>query len=291
MRVNIGKSEFEVGGPDLGELRESNAILDDVETLQARFQDEGYLLIRGLQKHETVLGARRAFLEYLDERGCLDRAAPLMDGKIDLNRGPRGGYRGDAENPRQDGAPLAQSPGIGALVESPEVIGFFERFFGGEVLAFHHRWMRAAGQGRSTGMHFDFLYMGRGTEKVCTVWCPLGDTPMDLGGLAVCLGSDKSADLKGAYEGVDADLHSDRMKEMGSLTPLGAAREFGGKWHTTNYRAGDVLIFGMYMLHAPLNNQTDRFRLSTDTRYQLEAEPVDERWVTEGHLERTFIGG
>ena len=291
MRVNIGVSEFELGGPDLGELQDSNSILDDTEALRRRFLDEGHLLIRGLQKRETVLEARRAFLEYLDERGCLIDGTPLMDGKINLERGPRGGYRGDIHDPRQEGAPLAQSSEIGGLVESPEVIGFFERFLGGEVLAFHHRWMRAAGQGRSTGMHFDFLYMGRGTERVCTVWCPLGDTPIELGGLALCLGSEKSDDMKGAYEGVDADVHSDRMKEIGSLTPLDAARKYGGKWHTTNYQLGDVLIFGMYMLHAPLNNQTDRFRLSTDTRYQLQDEPADQRWVTEGHLERTFIGG
>ena len=257
MNVNIGISEFEVGGEDLGQLRDSNDILNDFEGLRRRFKQDGYLLLRGLQKPDTVNAARSAFLEYLDEKGCLEDGSPLMDGKIDLSRGPRGGYRGDNDDPRRDGAPLAQSSGITALVESPEVIGFFEKFFGGKILAFHHRWMRAAGQGRSTGMHFDFLYMGRGTENVATVWCPLGDTPMELGGLALCVGSNHSATLKQSYDGVDADLHGERMKELGSLTPLDASREFGGKWHTTNYRAGDVLIFGMYMLHAPLNNQTE----------------------------------
>ncbi len=53
------------------------------------------------------------------------------------------------------------------------------------------------------------------------------------------------------------------------------------------YETGDVLIFGMFTVHASLDNCTDRIRLSTDTRYQLASEPIDERWVGEvpGHSE------
>ena len=32
-------------------------------------------------------------------------------------------------------------------------------------------------------------------------------------------------------------------------------------------------------MHASMDNQTNRIRLSTDTRYQLASEPVDERWI------------
>jgi len=35
----------------------------------------------------------------------------------------------------------------------------------------------------------------------------------------------------------------------------------------------------MHMIHASLDNQTDRFRISSDSRYQLASEPIDERWV------------
>ncbi len=50
-----------------------------------------------------------------------------------------------------------------------------------------------------------------------------------------------------------------------------------------NYRIsyGDIIIFGMFTMHASLDNQTNRYRISADTRYQLKAEPVDERWVGE----------
>jgi len=42
---------------------------------------------------------------------------------------------------------------------------------------------------------------------------------------------------------------------------------------------GDVMIFGMRLLHCSVANETNRFRLSCDTRYQLAAEKVDERWA------------
>ena len=43
--------------------------------------------------------------------------------------------------------------------------------------------------------------------------------------------------------------------------------------------AGDVLIFGMFTMHGSINNTSDRFRISSDTRDQLAPEPVDERWI------------
>ena len=55
--------------------------------------------------------------------------------------------------------------------------------------------------------------------------------------------------------------------------------KYGGQWQTTDFQVGDVLIFGMFTIHASLDNTTNRFRLTADTRYQPANEPVDERWV------------
>jgi len=54
-----------------------------------------------------------------------------------------------------------------------------------------------------------------------------------------------------------------------------------------------VLIFSMYTMHASLDNQTNRVRISTDTRYQLAADPIDGRWIGEtpiAHGEEAKIG-
>ena len=65
-----------------------------------------------------------------------------------------------------------------------------------------------------------------------------------------------------------------------SHNPPMVRNKFGGRWLTTEYQAGDFLTFGMFLVHASLDNRTeDRLRLSSDSRYQRASEPIDERWI------------
>jgi hypothetical protein len=64
----------------------------------------------------------------------------------------------------------------------------------------------------------------------------------------------------------------------------------GGRWLTTEYRASDVLIFSIFTVHASLDNQSDRVRISSDSRYQLASDPVDERWVGEKPIGHSQAG-
>jgi hypothetical protein len=64
-----------------------------------------------------------------------------------------------------------------------------------------------------------------------------------------------------------------------SKDPVEVQERFGGRWLTTEFQAGDLLVFTMFTLHCSLDNQSRRIRLSTDSRYQLASEPVDERWI------------
>ena len=61
--------------------------------------------------------------------------------------------------------------------------------------------------------------------------------------------------------------------------PVALREKLGGRWLTTEYQMGDVLVFGMGTVHASLDNQSNGYRLSADSRYQLASEPVDERWI------------
>ena len=60
---------------------------------------------------------------------------------------------------------------------------------------------------------------------------------------------------------------------------IAVREELRGRWLTSKYKMGDLLVFCMYLLHASSDNQTDRIRLSSDSRYQLAREAVDERWI------------
>ena len=50
-------------------------------------------------------------------------------------------------------------------------------------------------------------------------------------------------------------------------------------WVSGDYSAGDVVIFGMHMLHMSTANCTDALRLSVDVRFQPLADPIDERYT------------
>jgi hypothetical protein len=58
-----------------------------------------------------------------------------------------------------------------------------------------------------------------------------------------------------------------------------ARQRLGGRWLTADYRMGDLLVFTMHTMHAAHDNQTNRLRISTDSRYQLASEPIDQRWI------------
>jgi ectoine hydroxylase-related dioxygenase (phytanoyl-CoA dioxygenase family) len=165
------------------------------------------------------------------------------------------------------------------LVESPEIMGFFEGYLGGPVLTYDYKWLRAVGPGGNTGAHYDIVYMGRGTPNVYTAWTPLGDVPLDMGPLVVLVGSHRFERIKETYGRMDVDR--DRTEGWFSRDPVEVMERHGGTWRTADFRAGDVIVFGMFTMHGSLNNATNRFRLSTDTRYQLASEPADERWVGE----------
>ncbi len=81
--------------------------------------NDGYLLIRSLQKKEAVPRARRTILEHLRDQDALDPDSPLMQGRIAPDRGPAGGYAGDFYQ-----RSLQSSPGIVNLARSKEIMGF-----------------------------------------------------------------------------------------------------------------------------------------------------------------------
>ncbi len=273
--VAFGKHQLEMGGKYIGEMRESNNLLDDPAALRARLDDDGYLLIRGLHDREAVMKARRQMFEKLAALQTFAPGAPLMDGVI---------------NPASDKdsnfwdivSDLTESPAFQQVVSHGPIMDFFTRFLGGPSLTFDFKWLRLVGKGQATGAHIDVVYMGRGTSNLYTCWTPLGDIPLEMGPLAVCVGSHREpgfARMRETYGKMDVDR--DHVQGWFSEDPKEIVDHFGGRWATTSFQAGDLLIFGMFTMHASLVNISDRYRLSCDTRYQPASEAVDERWVGE----------
>ncbi len=255
------------------DLRESNDILDDPLALKKRMYEDGYLLIRELHDKDEVLAARKVILEKLHSKGMLVPDAPLMDGI----------YNPDYPVPTSTGSMgnknLTKLPEFKTVVEGEPVMSFFEDFLGGEARTFDFKWLRTAGPGAGSHIHYDIVFMGRGTQDLYSCWTPFGDVSLDMGPIVFCLGSNRFDKVRKTYG--QSDVDRDLIEGHFSHKPLEVIEKFGGYWATTSFFAGDVIIFSMFLMHASLVNTSNRIRITADTRYQLASEPIDERWIGE----------
>ena len=254
-------------------LRDSNDILDDPCALKERITADGYLLIRGLHERETVLTARRQILEKLETKGMLAPDAPLMDGIFNP------AYPEPTSTGSMGNKALTRLPAFKAVVEGAPVMDFFKHFLGGEARSFDFKWLRTAGPGSGSPIHYDIVFMGRGTQDLYSCWTPFGDVSLDMGPVVFCLGSNRFEKVRATYGASDVDR--DMIEGHFSDDPIEIVEKFGGHWATTTFSAGDVIIFSMFLMHASLVNTSDKIRITADTRYQLASEPIDERWVGE----------
>ena len=270
MKVRFGYRDVQHPGAQLGELRESQCLLEDAAALRERLAEDGYLLLRGLIDRAAVLKARRTVLAYMAAQQALLTDAPLLEGVM-----PRGGRT----VPMMGRKGIAHHPDVLAVLENAALFDFFEALFDEAALTFPYKWLRAVGNEQYTGAHYDFVYMGQGSRRLHTAWIPFGDLPIEHGTLAVCRGShnlESYARIRDTYGRMDVDR--DGIEGWFERDPMELVEKYGGQWLAADYRAGDVILFGMHTMHASTINTTSRFRLSCDVRYQPASDPVDKRW-------------
>ncbi len=267
----------------IGILRDSADAANDVAELHRRIAQDGYLYMKGYLDRDQVMEARAALTDRLAAAGVLDESHPSIEGVAK----PNAGYIFKPEITR-DCQPVQR------LLYSGRLIEFYEKVFGENVRHYDYTWLRAIGPGKGTNPHCDLPYMGRGTHKHMTCWVPYGEISYELGGLMILEGSHKRMDLLENYVYRDVDAFCEnRQKDLekvkdgkwtftGTLShnPPAVRNKFGGRWLVTEFEPGDFLTFGMFVVHASLDNQTaNRLRISSDSRYQRASEPIDERWI------------
>ncbi len=284
MKVRFGPREVDFPGDQLSdELRDSAALVGDGPALQTRLAADGYLLLRGFHPAIEVEAARAAILEHLARHGALADDTRPLSARCPPEPSP----------PNMKGQrAITHQAAVAEILEGGRVRSLFESVFADTVRTLDYKWLRATPPGEFTGVHADSVYMGRGSPALLTCWVPFGDVPPELGPIALCLGSDRD----GAYEPIResygrSDADRDRYGGWLTLDPLEISERFGGRWSTTSFGAGDVLVFGMQMLHASLVNATDEYRLSCDARFQPARDPADARWVGEQAREAKSSAG
>lgn len=268
----------------LGPLRDSADVVEDAGILRERMAGDGYLYLPGYLDREQVLEARRDVTRRLAAEGMLDPAYPREEAVA--APGLTLQFKPDLAH---ENAPLHR------LLYAGRMMAFFERLLGGPVHHYDFTWMRAIAPGPGTRPHGDIVFMGRGTHDLYTAWVPLGDADFAQGGLIVLENSHRLDAIRNEYALRDVDSYcanvpgeEEHARERGwrwngsiSDDPRALRERLGGRWLTAEYRAGDLLVFSTYLIHASLDNRSNRIRLSSDSRYQLASAPVDERWVGE----------
>ena len=275
--------------PTLRPLRESQDVVssdtltlaEKGEVLRQRLREDGYLFLRSLISREAVLAARRVVFQVMSRRGdILDPTRDMEEGVL-LSRCGLGcvpGLEGRNE--------ISHHPAVLDVIQGKQLRGFFEQFlFQEEALTFDYKWLRVVPHQKFTGCHCDSIYMSRGTSNLYTTWIPFGDNPMEMGTVAVCDGSHKLPGFKKFQETYGS---FDTEKEVGyegsgwfCENPSEISGKFGGQWRSADFKAGDVLIFGMRTVHMSTCNTTQFARVSCDVRWQPASEAVDTRYMGE----------
>ncbi|MEO6434692.1 MAG: phytanoyl-CoA dioxygenase family protein [Tepidisphaeraceae bacterium] len=280
-----GGLELDPAKDKLGWMRDSADLLTDIPALRQRMADDGYLLLRGYLNRDDVLAARREVTQRLAAAGHL---APGTDPMLAI---PAPDYSGRlAPDLAKD------NPTLDRVLYTGPMMQFFRGFFDKDVRHFDYTWFRAIGPGKGTPSHCDSVYMNRGTQNLFTAWTPMGDIDLQMGGLMVLEGSNNNQRLRETYCKTDVDTFCTNRegkrgqdawsKTSGALSKNARqlAHALSARWLTTEYRAGDVLVFSIFTVHASLDNRSSQIRLSCDARFQPADEAADPRWVGENPI-------
>lgn len=270
-----------------GELRGFSGAPREPAAWRAAVAQDGYILLRGALDRAAVLAARAEVFGRLREVGEI--AAPAIDGiatgtsqRAALHPDPGPFWRSVCEGPRLRA--VSHGPGLGTIAGA---------LLGCAARPFDFLWLRTMLAGRASPLHFDHVYMNRGSDNVLTAWIPLGDVPLEAGPIVFVEGSNRFADLVARYRGLDVDR--DTMPGSFPEDAVNFAASRGARLLTADFAAGDVILFDMFSLHGSCDNMLDggRVRLSCDVRWQPADDTRDDRWFgapPAGHGGRSYGG-
>ena len=227
------------------ELADSRRLAGDPVALTARLAEDGYVFLRGLLPAERVRATGQQVGATLRDGGWTAAGSPRL--------GPAAGPHEALADPAYRAAVMSLA--FNALPYLAPLRETVRHILGPGSFSYPVKVLRAVppepGTQRTRGRYVHYDYIVSGVQDMLTTWIPLTDVPIPLGGLALRPGG-----------------HLDRPRRPHPL----AGTERG--WATTDYRAGDVIIFHCLTPHAALPNVTHQLRLSADFRWQQPGFPA-----------------
>lgn len=256
----------------LAPLPDSAALLDQPAALRAKLQEDGFVFLRGVIDPATVAAGRAEVLSRLE---AVDEIVPGSGG-IFTGRSSRRERESDLGRFWQS---VSEGPKLREASHGRDIGRVMEAIAGEPVRAQDYMFLRVGVPGRATGIHFDYPFFARAHDRVWTVWMPIGDVPVSRGPLVIVENSHRFGDLIDDLIGFDIVRDAHRKADLG-LDAVDFAQRRGTRLLTADFKAGDVLVFGMYLAHGSLDHhdETGMVRVSCDVRWQPTRLPIDERY-------------
>ncbi|MCE2851471.1 MAG: phytanoyl-CoA dioxygenase family protein [Roseiflexaceae bacterium] len=269
----------------LGRLTPSNPHTP-IAQLREQFHAQGYLWLKGILDRQGVFAFRKRFFAAFAETGLLKPGTDPGEGI----------YSGGGEDHKQIAKlyhEIVRWCAYEAFCLQQPIWEFYEQLFDGAPYLHKRKIIRHTKpfESAATGAHYDLTYLRAGTDQVATSWIPIGDVPVEMGGLVYLEGSHTwGVRMEEEFRGQNHTMsreeqinaYNKNMSSTGWLTKdlPHLADRLDTRWLIADYEAGDMVVHSAYMIHAATINESHegRLRLSTDIRFQRVRDEIDVRW-------------
>jgi ectoine hydroxylase-related dioxygenase (phytanoyl-CoA dioxygenase family) len=255
--------------------RDSTRLLAEPDHLRERYRQDGYLILRDVLDRDEVLRLRAKYFAAFPAEYFKPGTRP--------GDGVYSGYTPDdlpsygvSGHPAHE---FVRSRTYAAFTAQPRLKRLAGILLDGPAELVRRKVLRhfdlAAKQ--ASRAHVDRAYPSGAGSDLVTFWMPLGDCPLEGGGLIYLSGSHQ-VDLGPLAQ---SERLTDRPDDPRPLSHdlAWTARTLGGQWLWTDFRAGDVAVHCPDLVHASLDTATETMRLSTDVRFQRPGAPVNPSWT------------
>jgi ectoine hydroxylase-related dioxygenase (phytanoyl-CoA dioxygenase family) len=264
-----------------------------IDELREQLKAQGYLWLRGFFPREDVIALRRRFFERMKPTG-------IVADDTDAAEGIFSGRRDQTGQTTKLLMEFVRTAAYESFCFQPKLWQFYEQLLGGDVYLHKRKIVRQSypHDPRTTDAHYDLIYLRGGTDTVLSSWIPLGDVPLEMGGLTYLEGSDAfGRQMEAEFAARSTTLSPEERlnaynKNMSATGGIGKdlsalATRYNTRWLVAHYEAGDMVIHSSYIIHAATQNDSheERMRLSTDIRYQRIRDEIDARWQNHWTLE------
>ena len=149
-----------------------------------QFNAQGYVWLKGILDRKMVLDFRAKFFTAYLESGL------LLPG-VDPREGVYSGKREESGFARQKLTEITRWADYEAFCLAEPIRAFYQAVLGGPSYLHKRKLIRYTlpDDPSCTGAHYDLVYLRAGTERVYTSWIPIGDIPVEMGGLVYLEGS------------------------------------------------------------------------------------------------------